>query len=214
MNHLTKLVLALLFLITASSVKAQDAEIITGRIVTENNSPVADANVTVFSLSDQILLKLNSNEKGIFSFKRPEQKFYVYISHVGYIPFKLAQITNDSLQIVLRGNNNLLSEVTITSKKPFIQQEIDKMVVNVDGDPKNGINSIDILKKIPGVMLKNGDELMVEGKSITVLIDGKPTRLTGSSLIAMLEGTPATSIGQLEIIYNPSAKYDASGSGD
>ncbi|RYE12026.1 MAG: TonB-dependent receptor, partial [Sphingobacteriaceae bacterium] len=92
-------------------------------------------------------------------------------------------------------------------------QQFDRMVVNVDGSTKAGINAADILKKIPGVNIINQNEIRLEGKGVTINIDGKPTHLTGNDLMNLLNSTQPTGISQIEIVYNPSAKFDAQGDG-
>jgi len=186
---------------------------IKGKVLNENRAPIANATVSLFSATDQPILKLVTNENGLFSFVKPIQKFYVNINYLGYLPFRVDEFNGDSIIIVLKNKSMQLNEVSISTTKPFIEQQLDKMVVNVNGDAKTGVNAIDILKKIPGVVLKNNEELMVEGKGVTVMMDGKPTRLSGANLMSFLEGTSSANISQFEIIYNPSAKFDAAGSG-
>jgi len=192
---------------------AQQHVTLKGKILNEKQEPIANATVSLFSATDQPVLKLNTSGNGHFSFVKPSQKFYMIISCLGYIPFRLNEFVGDSIVISLKSSSIQLNEVSISTTKPFIEQQMDKMVVNVDGNAKAGINAVDILKKIPGVMLKNNAELMVEGKGVSVMIDGKPTQLSGASLISLLDGTTSANISQFEIIYNPSAKYDAAGSG-
>lgn len=192
---------------------AQQNITINGKVLNENQAPLANATVSLFSATDQMILKVVTNENGLFSFIKPIQKFYVNINYLGYIPFRVEEFNGESIIIVLKNKSVQLNEVNIATNKPFIEQQLDKMVVNVNGDAKAGVNAIDILKKIPGVVLKNNEELWVEGKGVAVMMDGKPTRLSGANLISFLEGTTAAHISQFEIIYNPSAKYDAAGSG-
>lgn len=186
---------------------------IKGKVLNENQSPIANATVSLLSETDQPILKLATNENGLFSFVKPIQKFYINIIYLGYIPFRVDEFNGDSIIITLKNKSMQLNEVRVSTTKPFIEQQLDKMVVNVNGDIKAGVNAIDILKKIPGVVLKNNEELLVEGKGVTVMMDGKPTRLSGANLMSLLEGTASANISQFEIIYNPSAKYDAAGSG-
>ncbi|TDO20892.1 outer membrane beta-barrel protein [Pedobacter duraquae] len=192
---------------------AQQSRTIKGKVLNENHAPIANANVTVFSVTNHALFTLNTNEEGLFSFLSPGQKFYLSVSYIGYIPFRLDQFEGDSVIIALKSSSVKLEEVSISATKPFMEQQLDKMIVNVDGNTKAGINAVEILKKVPGLMIKNNEELMLEGKSVSVMIDGRPTRLSGANLMSLLEGTTSAGISQFEIIYNPSAKYDAAGSG-
>lgn len=205
-----KLYATCLLCILLSAIYAQQPVLI--KVRDTASRPVAGANITLFYLNKELLLKGIADSNGSFSFTRPQKAFYLSVSHVGYTAFKTTEVGTDSLLIILKNTVTQFKEINIVGNRPFIEQQPDKMVVNVDGNPKAGINAIEILKKIPGVVL-NRDEFSLEGKSVTIMIDDKPTRLIGSSLISFLDGTPATSIGQMEIIYNPSAKYDAAGAG-
>ncbi|MDQ0964862.1 hypothetical protein QFZ20_000265 [Flavobacterium sp. W4I14] len=191
---------------------AQQNAILRGKVLNENQEPIANATISLFSTTDQPILKLKTSGNGLFSFVKPIQKFYVNINYLGYVPFRINEFSGDSIIITLKNKGMQLNEVSISTTKPFIEQQLDKMVINVNGNAKAGVNAIDILKKVPGVVLKNNDELLVEGKGVTVMIDGKPTRLSGANLMSLLEGTISANISQFEIIYNPSAKYDAAGS--
>lgn len=203
----------LLIVISLCCLPALSQQNIKGKVLNENQEPIANATVSLFSAKDESTFKLATNENGSFSFVKPTQKFYITINYLGYIPFRIDEFNGDSIVIILKNKSVQLNEVGISTTKPFIEQQLDKMVVNVNGDTKAGVNAVDILKKIPGVMLKNNEELVVEGKSVSVMIDGKPTRLSGANLMSLLEGTTSANISQFEIIYNPSAKYDAAGSG-
>jgi hypothetical protein len=192
---------------------AQQNATLRGKVLNENQEPIANASISLFSTTDQPILKLKTSGNGLFSFVKPIQKFYVNINYLGYVPFRINEFSGDSIIITLKNKGMQLNEVSISTTKPFIEQQLDKMVINVNGNAKAGVNAIDILKKVPGVVLKNNEELLVEGKGVTVMIDGKPTRLSGANLMSLLEGTTSANISQFEIIYNPSAKYDAAGSG-
>jgi len=204
--------LTLLFSLAITMAIAQAPKLIKGKILNSEQKPISNVNIVVYTEKDQVLQRILSDDLGSFSFPKPTVAYYLYFSHIGYLPYKLTSIDEDFINVMLKATTAEMKEVVITGNRPFIEQQIDKMVVNVDGNPKAGINAVDILKKIPGVTL-NRDELSVEGKSVTVLIDGKQTRMSGTSLIALLENTSSNNISQMEIIYNPSAKYDAAGAG-
>ena len=91
---------------------------------------------------------------------------------------------------------------------------MDKLVVNVSQSPLSaGSNGNDILRRSPGVRIDKDGNITVNGKSVEVYMDGKPSYLSGQQLKAMLDGTDGNMIEKIEIISNPSAKYDASGQG-
>src|SRR6202022_3763560 len=89
----------------------------------------------------------------------------------------------------------------------------DRMVINVDASPANaGSSAMDVLEKSPGITVDKDDNISLKGKQgVTIMIDNKPTYLSSSQLASYLKGLPASAIDQIEIMTNPSAKYDASG---
>lgn len=108
-----------------------------------------------------------------------------------------------------------LKTVNIQAKKPLIEHRADKIVVNVENNILSaGATALDLLEKAPGVIVdRHNDQIRLNAKSgLTVMIDGKPTILSGADLINYLGNIGSDQIGTFEIISNPSAKYDASGS--
>ncbi|SKC09436.1 outer membrane beta-barrel family protein [Dyadobacter psychrophilus] len=106
-----------------------------------------------------------------------------------------------------------LTEVTIVSKKPLIVQEIDKTVVNVEAMISAAAsNTMEVLEKTPGISINSNGEISLNGRSgVLVLIDGKNTYMSGQDLAAYLRSLPGGNLDKIELIDNPSAKYDASG---
>src|SRR5205085_2107183 len=98
-------------------------------------------------------------------------------------------------------------------KRPVNEQKIDKTVVNVDASPTNtGLSALEVLEKSPGVTIDNNNNISLKGKQgVIILIDGKPTYLTGENLANFLKNLSANQLDQIEIMSQPSAKYDASG---
>jgi iron complex outermembrane recepter protein len=106
-----------------------------------------------------------------------------------------------------------LTGVTVTGRRPLYEQKIDKMVVNVDAAATNaGATALEVLEKSPGVTVDKDGNISLKGKQgVAVMMDGRPTYLTNDQLSNLLKSMPASSIDQIEIITNPSAKYDAAG---
>ncbi len=106
-----------------------------------------------------------------------------------------------------------LKEVVVTSKKPFIEQQIDKTVVNVQADISAiGSTAFEILQKAPGLSITNEDIINMSGKAgVNVLIDGRPTQMSPRDLANFLRSLPGSGIDKIELISNPSARFDAQG---
>ncbi|HZI00640.1 MAG TPA: TonB-dependent receptor, partial [Flavisolibacter sp.] len=106
-----------------------------------------------------------------------------------------------------------LSGVTITAQKPFVETKIDRTVVNVDASPTSaGATAMEVLEKSPGIIVNGEGQISLRGKEgVIVMMDGKPTFLSPTDLANLLRNMPASALDQIEIMTNPSSKYDAAG---
>lgn len=107
-----------------------------------------------------------------------------------------------------------LNEVTITQQKKFIKVDSDKTTVNVKDNPMLSTgNAFEAVKRLPGVIASPTGGLSLNGKGVTIYIDGAPSTLSGSDLENYLSSLPANAIEKVELIYNPGAAFDANASG-
>jgi len=106
-----------------------------------------------------------------------------------------------------------LKEVVVVSHKPVVEVKADKIILNVEGSINAvGQDALELLRKSPGVMVDKDNNLSVSGKNgVQVFIDGRPTPLSGTDLAEYLKTIQSSSIESIEIISNPSAKYEAAG---
>src|SRR4026207_232363 len=106
-----------------------------------------------------------------------------------------------------------LQGVTVSSEKPMMEVKADKTIVNVEGTMNAvGNDALELLRKSPGVTVDKDDNITLAGKNgVQVYIDGKPSPLTGTDLTSYLKSTQSAQIESIEIITNPSAKYEAAG---
>jgi iron complex outermembrane recepter protein len=116
--------------------------------------------------------------------------------------------------ILKPGGTKTAEAATVVAKKPFIEVQVDKTVLNVQSDiTSQGSTVFEILQKAPGVVVTGDDNIGLSGKgSVNVLIDGRPTQMSARDLANYLKATPGGNADKIEIITNPSAKYDAQGS--
>ncbi len=107
----------------------------------------------------------------------------------------------------------VLKAVTVTAKRPLIEQKADRTIVNVEAAITNaGSNALEVLEKSPGVTVDKDGLISLKGKEgVMVLIDNRPTQLSGPDLANMLRNMNATQLDQIEIMTNPPARYDAAG---
>ena len=106
-----------------------------------------------------------------------------------------------------------LEAVVIRSRKPFIDRQIDKTVMNVQSDiVASSGNVLELLQMAPGVAVVNEETLSMVGKTgVNVLVDGRPTQLSTKDLAAYLKSMPASQVEKIEIITMPSSRYEAQG---
>ena len=122
-----------------------------------------------------------------------------------------AQVVNDTASVLIAAKK--LNAVMVTSKKSFIEQQIDKTVVNVQADiTAITSNAFEILQKAPGVNITGEDVINMSGKAgVNILIDGRPTQMSSKELANFLRAMPGSTIEKIELITNPSSRFDAQG---
>jgi len=109
---------------------------------------------------------------------------------------------------------NQLNEVTVTSQKKYLKVESDKTTISVkDNSMLNSGSSLEAVKKLPGVITAPTGGISLNGKAVTIYIDGAPSTLSGNDLQNYLNTLPANAIEKVELIYNPGASFDANASG-
>lgn len=178
---------------------------------------IAFADIILKDHNNIIVNGTTSNDDGTFYLKTKKGSYKLVISFLGYQNWE-RQIQVDSTldlgKILLKENTESLEEVVIKSKKRIIERKVDRLVFNVEKSViAEGGNGIDILKVAPRVQVQNG-VIEILGKGVSrVLINGRLSPLEGEELSAFLNGLSASDIKSIEIITNPPAKYEASGSG-
>jgi hypothetical protein len=210
-----------------STAAASFAQTVTTKVkgtVLGNQSPVEAATVSLLKAKDSSLVKVGVTDKsGTFEIeKSAEGKFLISISAVGYAIFyseifslSAAQSVYTIKSIALVATSKGLKDVVVTNKKPLIEQKLDRTILNVDASPTNtGLTALEILEKAPGVTVDKDGNISLKGKQgILILLDGKPTYLSGTDLTNMLKNMPGANLDIIEIMTNPPAKYDAAGNG-
>ena len=206
-----KKVLLGIMLCMAASVSA---ETIKGSVSDSKGEPMSFVTISVLSKDSTLLTGAITDEKGEYVVTvngltgEGMNGMIIQASYIGY------QTAFGGPDFVLREETEQIAEVEVKAKKPLIERQMDKLVVNVSASPLSaGSNGNDILRRSPGVRIDKDGNITVNGKSVEIWIDGKPSYLSGQQLKAMLDGTDGNTIEKIEIISNPSAKYDASGQG-
>ncbi|WP_162944967.1 outer membrane beta-barrel family protein [Flavisolibacter nicotianae] len=203
------------------SATAQNTTKILGTVNDESGKAVPAATVSLLKASDSALVKVALSEAtGTFEFNGVKDGSYLLaVSNVGYAKatsksFTLSQGQSLELPaITLAASAASLSSVTVQARRPLVENKIDKMVVNVDASPTNaGSTVLEVLEKSPGISVDRDGNISLKGKQgIVVLMDGKQTYLSGQDLANLLRNMPANQLDQIEIMTQPSAKFDAAG---
>ena len=193
-----------------------------GQLIDEQGAAVPFANVAVMAVSDSALVTgAVTDAEGTFGIASPEVgSYFLRFSAIGYSttyskPFRVSGVDFSKTfpEVVLKEEAALLQEVTVEAMRPKVVVEADKMVVSVEGTAMAaGSSAFDVLSKSPGVWVDQDGNLQLNGKKgVEVMIDGRPTYLSAKALQTLLEGMSAENIKNIEIIANPSAKFDAEG---
>ena len=204
-----------------ASVFAQTVPVISGRVSDEQNNPLQSATVSLLKATDSTVVKFTATDKkGNYEFliNKPGS-FFLAVTSVGFNKgySKTFEYTADKAvtvgTVVMNKATKDLSNVVVQSKRPFIETKLDKTIVNVEASPTNaGATALEVLEKSPGVMVNNDGIISLRGKQgVIVMIDGKQTYLSATDLANMLKNMPASALDQIEIMTNPSARFDASG---
>jgi len=195
---------------------------ISGTVIDGNTRTIESATITLLRVKDSSVAKMSVADKsGKFEFENiAEGKYIVSITAVGHekgfsetIDINASNLAVALKTIELVPQTKAISGVTVTSKKPFIEQKAGKTIINVEASPTNsGINALELLEKSPGVSVDNDGNISLKGKQgVMILVDGKPTYMSGADLAALLKNMQSSSLEQIEIMTNPPAKYDAAG---
>jgi iron complex outermembrane receptor protein len=195
---------------------------ITTVIINEKNNPIENTGVELVKSKDSSLVKFAFIDKnGLVEFENIRPGSYrIKVSLVNYtthlsIPFTVAadELTVAIPKIILQPRVSEINEVVVTGRKPFIQRLADRLVVNVESSIVSaGSSAMDVLERSPGVSVDQNDVIGLRGKQgVIIMVDGKPSPLTGTDLANYLRGLPAGVIERIDLITNPSAKYDAAG---
>ena len=210
----------LVFLCTCvpASLLAQ-AAVVSGRVTT-GGDPVEFTNVILLAAADSSVVKLElADAEGRFTFRElAPAGYFLRTSGIGLSPtdhpaFTLTegeQLTLPDYDLATSATD--LETIEVTATKPFLEQKAGMLVVNVDQSiTGQGGSVVDLLKKVPGVVVV-GDRISMAGKSgLTILIDGRPTKYL--DINSLLRDMPAENIKSIEVISQPGASYDAEGNG-
>lgn len=186
-----------------------------GTVVNTENEKISAAQIELYDSQDKLIQELKTDAKGGFTLENiSEQNIKLVVKNKGYSLFEktLNLEKPEDLQIILKKESQEIEEVVMTKRKPLVKRKVDRLEFNVENSNISSLNAWEILKNTPGVTANN-NALAVKGSTgILVTINDKKVMLTGDELKNLLENTQGDEVKSVEVITNPPAKYEASGS--
>ncbi|WP_162238755.1 outer membrane beta-barrel family protein [Pedobacter sp. Leaf194] len=224
MNTFYKIALVITAVFSSASIFAQTTTKtnVTGTILDENKKPADFVTVVLLKAADSSVIKTAlTDQNGSFGFTVSAKGDYFYkASNMGYktIKSKVISILNENQKVdfgtaqLVSATQNL-KEVTVAITKPLIERKMDKVVMNVSSSAvMTGSNALEVLQKAPGVSVDQNDNISMQGKQgVLIQLDGKQTYMSSADVANLLRNMQSSEIETIELITNPSSKYDASG---
>ena len=183
-----------------------------------NGEPLGWATVALLDVAGNVVTGIACDEKGSYEIQTETGDYTLRVSMIGYSDATreicLQTGLNTMETIALAPDSEMLSGATVTERVKLVEMKIDKVVMNVSQSAfSQGSNALDLIKKAPGVTIDKDGNIKLNGKSVQVWIDGRPSNVDGKSLESLLRSTNSESIERFELMEHPSAKYDAAGQG-
>lgn len=182
-----------------------------------NYTSLSGATVRVSTQDDILVREILTGKDGSFNCTLKQGLYKLLISHAGYKHFiipHLVILRSDTLlnDIKLSPEIKNLQAVRVNTKKPLISLAAGKLIMNIS---ENGLGigntAWDLVKQAPGVQATDEGAVSLQGKGVTIYIDGRRSYLSGEQLKNQLTNMQGTQVDKIELISNPSVRYDASG---
>ncbi|MBZ4189783.1 TonB-dependent receptor [Niabella beijingensis] len=199
---------------------ATHAQTISGAVKDDAGKPAEKATVSLLNAVDSSIVKLDAAKAdGTYQFETiGNGRYLIMASNVGFntaysAAFDYTGADIKLNELVLEKASTQLQGVVVTAKRPLVEVKPGRMVVNVEGTINaTGNDGLELLRKSPGVLVDKDDNISMAGKNgVRIYIDGKPSPLTGADLASYLRSLQSSDIESIELITNPSAKYEAAG---
>ncbi|MCQ2187159.1 MAG: TonB-dependent receptor [Bacteroidales bacterium] len=215
MTEIKKLVVVSMFLAAAFSAAAQDIKTVSGKVYEQASQMALEfATVALRQADSTVVAGGMTTNDGSYSLSAPSGTYTLEVSMVGFQSQSI-QVTLPANKIFyLEEDKEMLAAASVTGRQKLVEMKLDKLVMNVGQSAfSQGSNALELIKKAPGVTIDKDGNVMLNGKQVSVWIDGRPSYLDGESLRALLRSTSGESVDKFELMEHPSAKYDAAGQG-
>jgi hypothetical protein len=195
---------------------------ISGIVVDEQQKPIDYVTVGLFKTSDSTLVKTAlTTADGKYEFVNINTgNYFIKATMMGYATYKSKPFALSETELALKvaaiklaATSKTLNAVSITATKPFIERRTDKLVMNVENSSALvGSSALEVLQKAPGITVDQNDKISMQGKQgVLILLDGKQTYMSSADIANLLRNMQSSQLESIELITNPSSKYDASG---
>src|SRR5579871_815485 len=216
------LLISIAFIVNSYAQSSSTKGKLTAKIFDEKKNELGGVTVLLLSAKDSGVAKFGVTDAGgsVVMEEIKSGNYFLKLTYTGFETFfSKTFLIDDSnalielKEIVMTQSAKQLNEVTVIAQKPFIEKKLDKTVINVDNSVVSaGSSAMEVLERSPGIVIDRNDNISLKGKQgVIIMINGKPSGVAGSDLANYLRGLPANAIEKIEIITNPSAKYDAAG---
>jgi ferric enterobactin receptor len=210
------LIIPLFVFCQSTSVKSTGT--VAGNVLDDKGKPVGDATVILLQKNSDSALKFTriTNNLGAFDFNKLPYGYYkLTVRAINFAEYSIDSIylreeKNDFVlgDISLKNSANNLNEVVVYSEKPLIENKDDKIVYNVGESPlANGASTFEMMKNMPLITIDPDGSIKLAGKEPLILMDEKPTNVSGQNLQDLLESLPANVVEKVEIMQNPPPEY-------
>ena len=193
-----------------------------GRVLESSNKetiPYATIRISSKLQPEKVLIAVPTDDKGKFQFNIDKiGEYSMDIQFVGKIPAKQDFTVSESKtidlgDILMDDDDKVLNEVVVTSQKPLVKVDLDKITYSIEDDPESTTkNALDMMKKVPMITVDGEENIQLKGSgSYKIYLNGKPSNMISSNPKDVLKSMPASTIKDIEVITDPGAKYDAEG---
>ena len=189
---------------------------IQGKVTDQQNQALPFANIVLYTIDSKENPKgATSDDLGEYRLENVESgKYRLEISMLGFETKKIKAFelnSNKTFNITLKEETQTLNEVVVKSKRPVIKQTAEKLVVDLEKSEMINTNLQDVMRKVPGVLVTNNGITIAGNRGVRILINGKTTDYM--DIQTLLRDFPADNISKIELVEQPGAEYEASGSG-
>ncbi len=191
---------------------------VTIKIINQKKEPVAFASVIIINRTDSLQQQQAADSNGVTKFNLIKNGQYsVKITSINYQPIeKGISVTGSKTSFTFAAEplGKTLEAVVVTSKKPLMKQEDDKLIVDPENLVASSTNGFEVIEKTPGLFVDQDGNIYISSLTpATIQINGRDMKMSAADVATMLKSLPPGSIDKIEIVKTPSAKYDASSSG-